>query len=208
VQALDAFWETVLPAEAKVNYVKPPVTSYSGSTATPCGEASNQTGPFYCPADQTVYIDVSFFDILIQDYGSSGGPLAEEYVVAHEVGHHIENLIGHLAQADNDMGADSDGVRIELEADCFAGMWAGNAATVKDPETGVTYLDPISQDQLADAMSAAAAVGDDHIQSQSGGQVDPDSFTHGTSEQRQKWFMVGYNGATVADCDVLHATEI
>jgi predicted metalloprotease len=208
VQSLDAYWQTALPQQSGVAYVQPPVVSYDGATSSPCGTASAATGPFYCPADQTIYIDVSFFDTLERDYGSSGGPLAEEYVVAHELGHHIENQLGVLSRAANDQGADSDSVRVELMADCLAGMWAGNAATTVDPDTGTTFLNPITDDQLRDALSAASAVGDDHIQEQATGQVNPEGFTHGTSDQRMRWFQTGYNGGTVESCNALDAQEL
>ena len=208
VQSLDAYWTIALPQQARVQYTEAAVVDYSGSVSTPCGTASNATGPFYCPPDQTIYIDPSFFDVLQKDFGSKGGPLAEEYVVAHEMGHHIENLAGYLERAGNDTGADSGSVRIELMADCLAGMWAGNAAKTVDPNTGKTYLNPITNAQLNDALSAAASVGDDHIQQQATGRANPESFTHGTSAQRMKWFQIGYNGGTVKTCDALDASDL
>ncbi|MGW8564868.1 KPN_02809 family neutral zinc metallopeptidase [Isoptericola sp. NPDC055881] len=209
VQSLDAYWDTVLPAQAGVRYTLPEVVSFSGSTATGCGSASSATGPFYCPPDQTVYVDVSFFDQLSAQFGAEGGPLAEEYVVAHEVGHHVEQLTGAMDAADRGgSGPESDSVRIELMADCLAGMWAGSAATEVDPDTGVTFLDKISQDQLRQALDAAAAVGDDHIQQQATGRISPEGFTHGTSEQRVRWFSVGYDGGTLSDCDTLSARRL
>jgi predicted metalloprotease len=209
VQALDAYWEAVLPQQAGVQYVQPPVESFSGSTTTGCGAASSATGPFYCPPDQTVYIDVAFFDLLQSQFGAEGGPLAEMYVVAHEVGHHIEQQIGAMDAANRrDSGPESDSVRIELMADCLAGMWVGDAATTVDPDTGVTFLDPITDEELRQALSAAAAVGDDHIQRQATGQINPEGFTHGSSEQRVRWFAIGYNGGTIQDCNALDAREL
>ena len=201
VQALDAYWEGAgLPVAA--TDVRPEVVTFTGGTDTACGAASASTGPFYCPPDRTIYLDLGFYDVLAQQYGSSGGPLAEEYVVAHEYGHHIQNLTGVFDRADRSgTGDDSDSVRVELQADCYAGLWAGHAARTADPDTGVPFLDPISPQQLADALSAAAAVGDDHIQAQSGGGVDPDSWTHGSSEQRQRWFSTGYDEGTLGACD-------
>jgi predicted metalloprotease len=146
--------------------------------------------------------------VLAQQYGSSAGPLAEMYVVAHEYGHHIQNLTGVFDRADRSgTGDDSDSVRVELQADCYAGMWAGDAATTVDPDTGVTFLEPITREQLADALSAAAAVGDDHIQAQSGGGVNPDTWTHGSSEQRQRWFTTGYEQGTLEACDTFAVAE-
>lgn len=174
------------------NYRAPaPVILFAGATQSQCGTASAQTGPFYCPPEEQIYVDVSFFDTLRQDYGASSGPLAEMYVLAHEWGHHVSNLIGSLDQAGNTSGASSGSVRLELQADCFAGAWVGAAQTVTD-DSGVPFLKPVTQAQIDDALSAAAAVGDDHIMQSSGVNVNPDRFTHGTSEQRQRWFMTGY----------------
>jgi len=208
VQALDAYWTKALPAQTKVSYTEPDVVSYDGSAQSGCGVASNAVGPFYCPADQTIYIDVTFFDELTSQLGASGGALGEEYVVAHEMGHHIQDLLGTLATTANDQGASSDSVRTELQADCFAGMWAGQAAITVDPDTGTTFLAPITQDELSSALSAAAAVGDDHIQQSQAGSVHPESFTHGTSDQRIRWFMTGYNQNSIAACDTFHATNL
>ena len=209
VQSLDAYWQDALPQQAGVQYTKPGVESFSGAADTGCGPANADTGPFYCPPDQTVYIDVGFYQELQSRFGSSGGPLAREYVVAHEVGHHIENLIGAMDQAQRGgTGPTSGSVRIELEADCLAGMWAGHASSTVDPNTGVPFLQPLTQADLQDAVSAAQSVGDDHIQQQATGQVNPDLFTHGTSAQRVRWFTVGYNNGTLQTCDALHARQL
>ena len=206
---LDEYWSDALPQQTRVQYVLPDVVSFSASTSTGCGSASSATGPFYCPPDQTVYIDVSFFDELRSRFGSSGGPLAEEYVIAHEFGHHIQQITGVMDQADRGgTGADSDSVRIELMADCLAGMWAGNAATTIDPETGRPFLEPITSAQLADALSAASAVGDDRIQQQATGTTNPEAWTHGSSEQRQRWFTIGYEGGTFDECNALNARTL
>jgi predicted metalloprotease len=209
VQFLDTYWERVLPEQADVQYAKPPVESFSGSTTTGCGAASSQTGPFYCPPDQTIYMDLAFFDVLQSQFGTQGGPLAEIYVTAHEMGHHVENLIGVMAAADRSgTGPESDSVRLELMADCLAGMAIGNAATEVDPDTGVTFLEPITKQELQQALDAAAAVGDDHIQQRTTGELHPESYTHGTSEQRVSWFAIGYNGGTLADCDAMSASSL
>jgi predicted metalloprotease len=205
VQSLDAYWEATLPAaglQVAAADVQPGVVSFTAATDTGCGAATASTGPFYCPPDRTIYLDLSFYDLLSSQYGASGGSLAEMYVVAHEYGHHVQQLTGVFDRADRSgSGDDSDSVRVELQADCYAGLWAGHAATTVDPDTGVTFLEPISRQELADALSAAAAVGDDHIQQQSGGGVDPDTWTHGSSEQRQQWFTTGYEQGTLAACD-------
>ncbi|MDR1768890.1 MAG: neutral zinc metallopeptidase [Propionibacteriaceae bacterium] len=208
VQALDAYWAVQLPKQGNVDYTQPTVVSFSGETSTACGQANSSTGPFYCPGDETIYVDVSFYDLLQSEYGSSGGPLAEEYVIAHELGHHIQDELGLLTQASSQEGASGGSVRTELMADCLAGMWAGSAATTVDPDTGKTFLEPITDAQLKDALSAAASVGDDHIQQTSGGYVDPESFTHGTSDQRQYWFSVGYQKGTLKACDTFNATSL
>jgi len=209
VDALDQYWTQALPAVG-AQYVLPEVVSFQGAVDTSgCGGATSDTGPFYCPPDQTVYLDLGFYDELQSRFGASGGPLAEMYVLAHEFGHHIEQLTGAMAAADRSgTGPESDSVRIELMADCLAGMWVGHAATTVDPDTGVTYLEPISRQELADALSAASAVGDDRIQRAATGTVNPEAWTHGSSEQRQRWFLVGYEGGTFAACNALDAARL
>lgn len=206
-QSLDAYWMQALPALG-AQYVEPGVVSFEGATGTGCGDATSATGPFYCPPDQTVYLDLGFYDALQTRFGASGGPLAEEYVLAHEFGHHIEQLTGVMDSADRSgTGPESDSVRIELMADCLAGMWTGHAATTVDPDTGVTFLEPITNAELADALSAASAVGDDRIQRSATGTVNPESWTHGSSEQRQRWFTLGYGGASFGECNALQAAS-
>ncbi|MDN4612904.1 neutral zinc metallopeptidase [Leifsonia sp. F6_8S_P_1B] len=197
--SLEAYWSDEVPAQGG-RYASPEFILFTDSTSTGCGGATSATGPFYCPADQTVYVDTGFFDELRSRFGASGGPLAELYVVAHEWGHHIQNLTGIMeAHSSRETGPTSDSVRTELQADCFAGAWAGAAATTKD-ENGVPFLQPITETQLQDALSAAAAVGDDRIQESATGRVDPEGWTHGSSEQRQRWFTAGYKGGTPS-CD-------
>jgi len=209
IQSLDAYWQKVLPEQAGIQYVLPEVVSFDGAIDTACGSATSDTGPFYCPPDQSIYIDVTFYDELVSRFGSTGGPLARKYVVAHEMGHHIENLIGAMDAAQRGgSGADSDSVRIELMADCLAGMWAAGASTTVDPDTGVTFLDPLTETDIRDALSAASAVGDDRIQQQATGRVNPHTFTHGTSEQRMNWFARGYQGGTLQTCNALDAPRL
>ena len=189
--SLDRYW-----TDQVGGYRSPGFVIYDGSTNSPCGAASNATGPFYCPSDETVYIDPTFFATLRTDFGASAGSLAQMYVLAHEWGHHISKLIGSLQGAGNASGASSGSVRLELQADCFAGAWVKDASTVAG-KNGVPFLKPVTKEQIADALDAAAAVGDDNIMKRSGRGVNPDAFTHGTSEQRQRWFMTGYeNGPT------------
>ncbi|QIZ99966.1 neutral zinc metallopeptidase [Leifsonia sp. PS1209] len=197
--SIEAFWTTEMPALGG-SYTSPQFVLFTGQTGTGCGAASSATGPFYCPTDQTVYVDTAFYDELRTRFGSSGGPLAEMYVVAHEWGHHIQNIGGIMdVHPSRSSGAASDSVRLELQADCFAGAWVGAASTTKD-ENGVPFLQPITEAQIQDALSAASAVGDDRIQRASTGDIQPDTWTHGSSEQRQRWFSTGFqNGA--ASCD-------
>ena len=205
--SLEAYWAQEAP-ELGLDYTGPQdFVLFDQATTTGCGSASSATGPFYCPPDQTIYIDVSFYDELRGRFGSSGGPLAEMYVVAHEWGHHIQNLAGILERAqDGQTGPTSNAVRVELQADCFAGAWAANASDVPD-ESGVPFLQPIIDAQIADALSAASAVGDDRIQEATQGQVTPHSFTHGSSEQRQRWFLVGFQQGAGA-CDTFSVSQL
>ena len=205
--SLEAYWSQEGP-ELGLDYAGPQdFVLFDQATTTGCGSASSATGPFYCPPDQIIYIDVSFYDELRGRFGSSGGPLAEMYVVAHEWGHHIQNLAGILERSqDGQTGPTSNAVRTELQADCFAGAWAANASEVPD-ESGVPFLQPITDAQIADALSAASAVGDDRIQEATQGQVTPHSFTHGTSEQRQRWFLVGFKQGAGA-CDTFSVSQL
>lgn len=198
-ESIDDYWATAFP-QLGGQYVSPGMYLESGSWSTGCGQASSAMGPFYCPPDQSIYIDTSFFQTLSSQLGAEGGPLAEMYVVAHEWGHHIQNLAGIMDQINRtDTGPTSDGVRLELQADCLAGAWAQNAQSTED-ESGTPFLEPFTQEQLATAMDAAATVGDDHIQESQGGSVNPEQWTHGSSEQRQRWFMQGYeNGPSSCD---------
>ena len=190
--SLERYWSTQVG-----NYRGPAdVVLFTGQTSSGCGSATSATGPFYCPSDESIYIDVAFFETLRSDYGASGGSLAQMYVLAHEWGHHVSNLIGSLQNVGRETGPTSGSVRLELQADCFAGAWVQSAQTVTD-DSGVPFLAPVTEAQIADAMDAAGTVGDDHIMESAGVGVDPERFTHGTSEQRQRWFMTGYeNGPT------------
>jgi predicted metalloprotease len=208
VNSVQDYWTDALPADVQRQYQQAKTVIYSGSTQSACGTASNATGPFYCPSDQRVYIDASFFDELTSRFGADGGALAQEYVVAHEYGHHVENLLGILAKGqDGQTGPLSGGVRIELMADCMAGVWAKHASTTKDAD-GRTLLKPLTEDDIKSALSAAAAVGDDHIQQSSTGRVNQESWTHGSSESRQRWFLAGYNSGTVNQCDTFSTDDL
>lgn len=193
--SLDIFWDE----QFESGYRMPGVVLYSDATNSPCGTASMAVGPFYCPSDETIYMDTAFFKTLRSDFGASAGSLAQMYVLAHEWGHHISNITGQLSQVDRQTGAASGSVRLELQADCYAGAWVRDASEVRDSQ-GVPLMQPVSEDEIADAMNAAAVVGDDYIQRRSGAQVNPDAFSHGSSEQRQRWFQTGYTSG-VASCD-------
>ena len=201
-ESLDAVWGELLPQVSDVRYEPPGLVIFEQSVSTGCGSATSAVGPFYCPADRTTYFDTGFFDVLRDRLGAAEGPFAEMYVVAHEFGHHIENQLGFLAAAQRDpQGAESGAVRVELMADCLSGVWAHHATQAVDPESGEAFLEPLTRQDVADALSAAAAVGDDRIQQQTQGQVNPETWTHGSSEQRQRWFLTGYETGEPARCD-------
>jgi len=192
---LDEYWSGQVQG-----YRAPTLVIVNGSTSSSCGTASNQTGPFYCPQDEAVYVDPTFFGLMRDQFGASAGDLAQLYVLAHEYGHHVQYITGIMDQHPNDgAGATGNGVRTELQADCFAGAWVG-AMTEEVDDNGVPYLQPPTQAQIADAINAAGAVGDDNIQQQSGGYTNPETWTHGSSAQRQRWFQLGYQSG-VSACD-------
>jgi predicted metalloprotease len=202
--SVDAVWKQLMPG-----YTRPHVRLFSGQVDTRCGPATSAVGPFYCPVDETAYFDTGFFQVLVDEFGSSGGPLAQEYVVAHEFGHHVQDLEGVLGRAQQGaQGALGNGVRTELQADCYAGVWAHYASIVKQESTGVPYLQPLSDKDIADALSAAASVGDDRIQKAATGRTNPESWTHGSSAQRQKWFTVGYQTGDPNKCDTFAARDL
>ena len=201
VNSLNAFWPAYLAQYGK-QYPQPQTVIFDRATNTGCGSATSAVGPFYCPADQTAYFDPGFFQELVDRFGSSGGPLAQEYVVAHEFGHHIQNLLGTIDRAQQDpQGPQSGAVRVELQADCYAGLWVRHATTTKDPASGQPFLAPLKDQDLQDALSAASSVGDDRIQKAATGRVSPESWTHGSSAQRQKWFYQGYKTGDINRCD-------
>lgn len=197
-------WRVVLPQQAGRQYQPPRLVLYSGATQSNCGYAQAQVGPFYCPADQRLYIDLDFLNRMQQRLGAQGD-FAAAYVIAHEVGHHVENQLGILdkVQAAQRQGATREGnalsVRTELMADCLAGVWAHHAQR---------NWNILEDGDIQEATNAAAAVGDDRLQQQGRGHVSPDSFTHGTSQQRATWFKTGFGSGTIASCNTFAANRL
>jgi hypothetical protein len=190
--SVQSYWSENAHLEG-IAYQEAPTTLFDGAVSTACGFATADVGPIYCPADTSVYLDLTFFEDLRTLLGAEGGPMAQAYVVAHEYGHHVQGLRGVLDDGSRDTGAGSRAVATELQADCYAGAWAAHAA-----DTG--FLRPPSRDEVAVALDAAAAVGDDRIQRRTTGEVDPEGWTHGSSRQRQDWFLVGYRGGDPTEC--------
>jgi predicted metalloprotease len=196
-------WNAIFTAAGR-QYVEPKLVLFSGVVESACGTAQSAVGPFYCPGDQKVYIDLSFYEDLQQKLGA-GGDFAQAYVVAHEVGHHVQTLLGisernqTSRQRASEVEANALSVKQELQADCFAGIWANSADRSRQL---------LEAGDVEEGLNAASAIGDDRLQKQSQGYVSPDSFTHGSSEQRVRWFRRGFESGNVSQCDTFAAKDL
>jgi uncharacterized protein len=194
VNSVQGFWNGVFQRSNR-RYQYSDTVFFTDQIQTGCGFATSQVGPFYCPRDKLVYIDLGFFDEIQSRFGEGAAPFAQAYVVAHEYGHHVQDLLGVLDQIGNDrQGPESRAVRSELQADCYAGVWAANAV-----ETGL--IEELTQADINEGLDTASAIGDDRIQEQTQGQVNPETWTHGSAEQRRRWFSRGYEQGKPAACD-------
>ena len=192
-------WTEILPEQTNKQYHHAKLVLFRNYTQSGCGGAESATGPFYCPGDQKVYIDLGFYDDLRRRFGAPG-QFAQAYVLAHEIGHHVQNILGIERQAEQGsrQGANSSSVKLELQADCFAGIWAHSTQ-----QRGL-----LEQGDIDSALGAAAAVGDDRLQKMSTGHVSPDSFTHGTSAERQKWFTAGFQSGQISSCNTFGTNDL
>ncbi len=206
--SVQEYWSRTLPEQAGEQYDVVQTVRFQGSTDSACGRASAEMGPFYCPNDQLVYLDTTFFDDMLEGrLGAEGGPFAIGYVIAHEYGHHVEDQLGILGRIRDRQGPRSDAVRVELMADCLAGMWAAGAQQTTDSQ-GQTIISDLTEQDVRRAIDAAQAVGDDRIQKRSSGRVDTDSFTHGSAEQRVRWFNRGMSQRSLESCDTFSAGSL
>jgi uncharacterized protein len=204
INSIQAYWQKAMPQTFGKPYEQVDTVFFENAVSTGCGEANSGVGPFYCPPDKQVYIDLTFYDELASRFGAKGR-FAQPYVLAHEYGHHVQNLLGTAAdvrrQQERDPGAANElSVRMELQADCLAGVWAKHAPETTDAK-GQPIFQKLTQADIDQALEAAAAIGDDRIQKQSTGRIDESKFTHGTSAQRKNWFTKGYSTGDGKQCN-------
>ncbi len=207
VNSVQSFWTTELQASG-TTYREADTIWFTDNVTTGCGAATSGVGPFYCPADQQVYVDLSFFQTLKTQFRANDELFTQAYVLAHEYGHHVQNLLGTSSRVGRETGPTSGSVRLELQADCYAGAWANHASTVPGAD-GEVLITEITDADIAAALDAAGKIGDDYIQSELGsGTVDESSFTHGSSAQREKWFTTGYRTGDPAACDTFGTDDL
>ncbi len=211
VNSIQDYWVDALPANFGEQYKPAKTVIFSQRVSTKCGNADSGVGPFYCPADDQVYIDLSFYDTLAKQLGAPG-EFAQPYVLAHEYGHHVQDVLGtegamRREQERNPTGANEQSVKLELQADCYAGAWAKNA-TGTDDASGQKIFTSITEQDIQEGLDTAAKIGDDYLQQRSGGQVNPAEFTHGTSAQRQEWFKRGFDTGSPKSCDTFATDDL
>ncbi|SDO50071.1 hypothetical protein SAMN04515671_1137 [Nakamurella panacisegetis] len=207
INSVQAFWSQQL-ATSGTSYTKANTVFFSGQTPTGCGTGETGMGPFYCPTDRHVYIDLSFWQELKTQFGANDALFTQAYVLAHEYGHHVQDLLGTNARVSSAKGATSGSVRLELQADCYAGVWAKNASTVAGSD-GKVLISDITAADVANALDTAGKIGDDYIQTHlGGGSVDTSQFTHGSSAQRKKWFTAGYTSGKPGACNTFDTSNL
>ena len=203
------YWSATLPDQSSTDFrAEEQVETFTDAIGTGCGQATSDVGPFYCPVDKTIYLDTTFFEAVLQgQLNGPSGAFVEPYVIAHEYGHHIQNLLGTMGKVKTQQGPTSDSVRLELQADCYAGMWA-KSATTTDDATGQPLFESLTDADIKQAIAAATAVGDDRIQEESGGRVNPEQWTHGSAAQRVKWFRTGFTQGSLDACDTFSTSSL
>jgi predicted metalloprotease len=208
INSIQGYWDDQF-ARTNLTYQPAPTNFFRGGVNTGCGGATSDVGPFYCPNDSEVYIDLSFFQELTSRFGTQGGTFAEAYVLAHEYGHHVQNQLGTSNRVREGSGPSSDSVRLELQADCYAGVWANHATTAPASKGGKPLIRTITEDDIARALDTASKIGDDYIQRElGGGRVDESQFTHGTSAQRERWFRTGYESGDPNSCNTFDTNNL